>query len=116
MRKIKRIRKVAASIVLMGALVIPIHAPIASMVPGTPVITMQTKAEAKAVLSKKQAKKKLIKWLKRRNLLEDKLIIAYDHKKGGDYFFHAYFDEGDHTSTQNWYYVNSKTGVVRAEF
>ena len=116
MRKMKTIRKVVVGFVLTGALIIPLHTPIANMVPGVSSITMESKAEAKAVMSKKQAKKKLKKWIKRNGKWENGLRLEYDRTEGYDYIFHAYFDEGDHTSTQNWYHVNCRTGKISAEF
>lgn len=33
-------------------------------------------------------------------------------RKGKKYLFHYYEDMETHTSTVNWYYVNSKTGKI----
>ena len=116
MKKTKRIRTVAACLLMIGALSVPMNTPLANLVPGASSYSVQSTVEAKSVLTKKQAKKKLKKWLKKKGLLKKKLKIAYDRKEKKSYVFWAYYDEGDHTSTQNYYYVNYNTGKIKAEF
>ena len=114
MRNIKVLRKKVVVAFLLVALLVPLYTPVANMVPGVQTVT--TKAEAKAGLSKKQAKKKLKKWIKKNGYWEEGLLLEYDRTDGKEYVFHAYFDEGDHVTTQNWYHVNYNTGKISAEF
>ena len=74
-----------------------------------------TVAKAKT-LTKKQARKKLVNYLKNQNLFNSQYQLVFDHKEGNDYVYHYYEDMGTHTATVNWYYVNKKSGKVTAMF
>lgn len=77
-------------------------------------------AEAKTNMTKAQAKKKLIRVLKKKKLYNKKYYLDYDYKKGNCYVFHYYewvYYNGvkDHTATTGWYSVNRKNGRIRDE-
>ena len=116
MKKTGSIQKLIVTFMLAAALIIPMHTPIANIVSGETVITTQAKAEAKAMISKKAAKKKLKKWLKKKRKWKKGMILAYDGMEGYDYLFQAYFDMGDHTATEGWYYVDCRTGKIKSMF
>ena len=77
------------------------------------------KATAKnSTISKKQAKKKLIRWLKKKKKWYSKCIFEYDHMQGKYYVFHQYtitvYEDGSgHTCTMGWYGVHKKTGKIK---
>lgn len=73
------------------------------------------KAVAKK-LNRDQARKELVKWLKRNNQYNKKYILAYNKKDGNTYVYHYYEDMPTHVATVNWYYVNSRTGKITSEF
>ncbi len=73
-------------------------------------------SEAAVKYSKKKARKKLVKYLKKHKEYKKKYKLVYDHTEGKRYVFHYYEDTVTHTSTVNWYYVNKKTGKIKAMF
>ena len=72
-------------------------------------------AEAKS-LSKKKARKKLVKWMKKHGVYQSNLILSYDGIEDGAYVFQYYEDMGDHTATSNWYYVDRNSGAISSMF
>ncbi|MBQ9632337.1 MAG: hypothetical protein IJV04_05425 [Lachnospiraceae bacterium] len=71
--------------------------------------------EAKA-LSRKQAEKKLLKWLKKNGEYRKNLILVYDSTQDGKYMFRYFENMDDHIATVNWYYVDKKTGHITSMF
>ena len=108
MEKIKRIVRVMVVAVMIA--IIPVSMP--DLIPQTQISYI---AKAKT-LTKKQAKKKVVKYLKKKKIYKKKYILAYDSKHGKKYLFHYYEDMKTHTATINWYYVNMKTGKITAMF
>ena len=100
---------------LILALAMPLYTPVANTVPG-PAVTTIAKAEAKAILSKKEAKKILKKWMKKKKKWKKKMKMDYSYTEGKKYVFQVYYDMGDHIATYNWYYVNAYTGKIKAMF
>lgn len=67
-------------------------------------------------LTKKQAKKKLITYLKKKKLYNDHYFLSYDHMEGKKYVFQYYESLDTHIHTINWYYVHKQTGKITALF
>ncbi len=69
---------------------------------------------AKTKMTWKKARKKLVKWLKKRGEYNKKYDLVYDHYDKGEkqYVFHYYNFVGNHSATINWYYVSKKTGEI----
>ena len=78
--------------------------------PGVSILPHNTSMEVQA------AKKKVIKYLKKKKLWKKSYRLEYDHKSGNKYVFHYYEFVTDHTATINWYDVNIRTGKITAEF
>lgn len=92
---------------------------IATISVSTPDLIPQTQISSIAktkTLTKKQATKKVVKYLKKKKIYKKKYILAYDSKHEKKYLFHYYEDMKTHTATINWYYVNMKTGKITAMF
>lgn len=78
--------------------------------------TYKCKITVKKNLTMKQAKAKLRKWIAKNGHESSGAILRYDHMDGDNYVFQYYHDMGTHTATMNWYYVNKKTGKIKAMF
>ena len=68
-------------------------------------------AEAK-ILTKKQAKKKVIAYLKKRNIYYKSYQLIYESHEGNKYFFRYY--KGGYAPNIRWFYVNKSTGRTGA--
>ena len=110
----KRIRVTVMAGFLVMSLMTPLAVPVARVVPGFPQIT--TQAEAKAKLTKKQARKKLIQYLKDVGIWKSGYKAEYDSTEGNKYLFHVYENVDDHTATVGWYYVNKNNGKITSMF
>lgn len=78
-------------------------------------ISIQVQA-AKKKLTKKQARIKVVNYLKKKKEWKSYYYLDYDHKSGNEYVFHYYEMMSDHTATINWYEVNIKTGKITSMF
>ena len=69
---------------------------------------------AKTKMTWKKAKKKLVRWMKKRGEYNKNYDLVYDHydNEQKQYVFHYYNFVNDHTATMNWYYVSKKTGKI----
>ena len=77
--------------------------------------------KAQKALTKKQAKKRVIKTLKNSGLYNPNYFLDYAYKEGDYYVFHYYEivispGSGSHTATVNWYKVNKHTRMIVPEF
>ena len=99
-------------VLLIGSLVVPMYTPVAK--PVYNITGVSEKAEAASLLTVKQAKKKLIKWLRKHDQMGD--VVEYNSREGKKYLFHVYDDMGSHTATRGWYYVHRKTGKITSMF
>lgn len=94
-------------------------ASVAAVSPGVTSLQENTSIEAQAArkkLTKKQARKKVVKYLKKNKIWNKDYYLEYDHKSGNKYVFHYYEMMSDHTATVNWYDVNIRTGKITPEF
>lgn len=73
-------------------------------------------SEAAAKYSKAKAKKKLIKYLKKRKEYKKKNHIFYDSTQGNRYVFWYCESTPYRMNTINYYYVNKKTGKIKPMF
>ena len=108
MEKCNRIVRV----MLVAVMIATISVSTPDLIPQTQISSI---AKAKT-LTKKQAAKKVVKYLKKKKIYKKKYILAYDSKHWKKYLFHYYEDMKTHTATINWYYVNMKTGKITAMF
>lgn len=86
-----------------------------SMLSGNQAIEVQA-AQKKKKISKKQARKKVVKYIKKYGNWNTSYYLDYDHNGKNTYVFHYYEMMSDHTATVNWYDVNWNTGKVKPEF
>lgn len=75
-------------------------------------------AKSTVKYSKKQARKRLIKWLKKKKKWSKGLYCDYEGRTGNKYLFHVYSitinsDEA-HTCTLGWYCVNTSSGKIKS--
>ena len=94
-------------------------ASVAAVSPGVTNLQENTSIEAQAArkkLTKKQARKKVVKYLKKNKIWNKDYNLECDHKEDNKYVFHYYEFVTDHTATINWYYVNIRTGKITPMF
>ena len=94
-------------------------ASVATVIPEITSFQENTSIETQAArkkLTKKQARTKVVKYLKKNKIWNSSYYLEYDHKSGNNYVFHYYEMMSDHTATVNWYDVNAKTGKVTPLF
>ncbi|MCI5587325.1 MAG: hypothetical protein MR384_05520 [Lachnospiraceae bacterium] len=92
---------------------------VATVTPGVVVSQNNTVIEIQAAqkkLTKKQARNKLVKYLKKKKKWKASYHLDYDHTSGNKYVFHYYEVLSDHTATVNWYDVNIRTGKITPWF
>lgn len=94
---------------------------LATVLTVTPLTPMQNhtadsaiEVSAKTKMTWKKAKKKLVRWMKKRGEYNKNYDLVYDHydNEQKQYVFHYYNFVNDHTATMNWYYVSKKTGKI----
>ncbi len=101
--------------ILPAAVIFALAAPTAAYqtAPGTACVS---EAKTKAKLTKKQAFKKVLKYLKKKKIRCKKFCWTYAGIEGKRYLFHVFEDMETHTATIGWYYVNKNTGKVTSMF
>lgn len=72
-------------------------------------------------ISKKSARKRIMKVIKSNGDYSPNCFLDFDHEEGDEYVFQYYEvvterGEGSHTSTWNWYIINKYTKKVRTMF
>lgn len=63
-------------------------------------------------LTRSQAEKKLVKWLKEENQYDEANMILYEYKEGNGYVFGYYENSPDFIHVIGRYYVNSQSGKI----
>lgn len=63
-------------------------------------------------LTRSQAEKKLVKWLKEENQYDEANMILYEYKEGNEYVFGYYENLPDFIHVIGRYYVNSQSGKI----
>ena len=108
----KRIRLAMAIGLLMVALIAPMGVPMAGIVPGAPILT--TKAEAKNLnLTKKQAQRRLEKYLKKKKVKY--MLVQIRQKTRIEYVFQKYVETDNPNHMIAWagdYAVNRFDGHI----
>lgn len=105
-KKIKGIMTVAVALALT---VTPLAVPMQNHTADSVI-----EVSAKTKMTWKKAKKKLVRWMKKRGEYNKDYDLVYDHydNEQKQYVFHYYNFVNDHTATMNWYYVSKKTGKI----
>ena len=95
------------------AISVAIVTPMVSTIKDNKAVEVQA---AQKKLTKKQARNKLIKYLKKKKIWKASYHLDYDHKSGNKYVFHYYEVLSDHVATVNWYDVDIKSGKISPWF